>query len=152
MDRRLQEGRVLAKERYEASCRAPPTKKKWSQVQHQFLARWTSFNKKREENIEKLDLETRPTFRQPGKEALVWEEVAEEFFESQEKCIERLKARDAEAEAEMKKRQEKVADAVFKSKSHWVFKNPLPDFYTRQSDFAKKRDMSFEERLATMRG
>lgn len=151
MDRRLQEGRVLAKERFEASQRAPPTKHKWSQVQDNFLRRWTEFNKKREENLAKMDAETRPLFHAPGKEPLVWnEEVAAAFFESQEKCIEKLKAREAAAEEAAKKLSEKVALSQFKSS--YAFKTPLPDFYTRQNQFAEGRNATFEERLAKMRG
>ena len=151
MDRRLQEGRVLAKERFEASQRAPPTKHKWSQVQDSFLGRWTEFNKKREENLAKMDAETRPLFHAPGKEPLVWnEEVAAAFFESQEKCIEKLKAREAASEEAAKKLSEKVALSQFKSS--YAFKTPLPDFYTRQNQFAEGRNATFEERLAKMRG
>jgi len=151
MDRRLMEGRALAKEKFEAAQRPPPTKHKWCEVQDSFLKRWTEFNKKREENLAKLDAETRPPFHAPGKEPLEWNaEVAAAFFESQDKCIERLKAREAASEEAAKKLSEKVALSQFKST--YVFKTPLPDFYTRQSSFAEGRNMTFEERLAKMRG
>ena len=125
MDRRLQEGRVLAKEKFEAAMRAPPTKHKWSEVQDSFLKRWTDFNKKREENIAKLDAETRPTFRMEGQEPKVWnEEIAAAFFASQDACVERLKARETASEEATKKLGEKLAVSAFKCT--YQFKTPLP--------------------------
>jgi hypothetical protein len=185
MDRRLMEGRAEAKDKYLASLCAPPTKHKWCEVQDSFLSRWKQFNKKREENLAKLDASTKPSFRctlkgfhKPSDEPLVWnEEIAAAFFESQEKCIERLKARETAAEEAAKKAsvrgkrrapflpkkaqestphtpfpphlQDKVNVAAFKST--YQFKTPLPDFYTRQNTFAEGRNATFEERLAKMR-
>jgi len=116
MDRRMQEARVKAVERFEASQRAPPTAKKWGEVQDNFLKRWKSFNEKREKNLQKLDEETKPPFRIPGTDPLVWADVADHFLESQKNCIERIKARVDAAEAELKRKGTKEAATEFKTK------------------------------------
>jgi hypothetical protein len=108
MDRRLQEARVKAIEEHEKASKPKPTKHKWGEVQDSFLKRWKDFNVKSEKNLAALDLATRPTFRLPGKEPLIWADVASEFFESQEKAIAAIKEREEAAEAAEKKLLEKV--------------------------------------------
>lgn len=108
MDRRLQESRVAAVAAYEKAMKPKPTKHKWSEVQDSFLKRWTEFNVKSEKNLAALDLETRPTFRLPGQEAKVWADVAESFFESQQKALDKIQERQDAAEAAEKKGMEKM--------------------------------------------
>lgn len=116
MDKRLQEKRVKAVEDYEKSQRPPPTAKKWGEVQDNFLKRWIDFNKKREENLEKLDQETMPPFRQPGSEPLAWEDVQDHFLGSQAECTARIEARVKASEEAMKSKATKEGGAEFKMK------------------------------------
>ena len=108
MDRRLQEARVTAIEAHEKASRPKPTKHKWAEVQGSFLKRWTEFNAKSAKNLEELDLKTRPTFRLPGQEPKVWADVADSFFESQQKALDKIKEREEAAEAAEKKGMEKM--------------------------------------------
>jgi hypothetical protein len=108
MDRRLQEARVTAIEAHEKASRPKPTKHKWAEVQGSFLKRWTEFNAKSAKNLEELDLKTRPTFRLPGQEPKVWADVADSFFESQQKALDKIKEREEAAEAAEKKGLEKI--------------------------------------------
>lgn len=116
MDKRLQEKRVKAVEDYEKAQRPPPTAKKWGEVQDNFLKRWIDFNKKREENLEKLDQETMPPFRQPGSEPLAWEDVQDHFLGSQAECTARIEARVKASEEAMKSKATKEGGAEFKMK------------------------------------
>jgi hypothetical protein len=116
MDKRLQEKRVKAVEEYEKAQRPPPTAKKWGEVQDNFLKRWIDFNKKREENLAKLDKETMPPFRQPNSEPLVWEDVQEHFLGSQAECTARIEARVKASEEAMKTKSTKEGGADFKMK------------------------------------
>jgi hypothetical protein len=116
MDRRLQESRVTAKADFEKAQKPKPTKHKWDDVQASFLKRWTDFNEKSAKNLQKLEQETLPTFRLPGQEAKVWADVADSFFESQQKALDKLKEREEEAEAAAKKGAEKMKIEGLKTK------------------------------------
>ena len=146
MDRRLQESRVNAIAAYEKSMRPTPTKHKWSEVQDNFLKRWTEFNVKSAKNLAALDLETRPTFRLPGQEASVWADVADSFFESQQKALDKIKERQDAAEAAEKKGAEKMKIEGQKVKPY-NFSKPLPDFHARQAKFAERLALTYEERV-----
>ena len=146
MDRRLQESRVAAVAAYEKAMKPKPTKHKWSEVQDSFLKRWTEFNVKSEKNLAALDLETRPTFRLPGQEASVWADVADSFFESQQKALDKIKERQEAAEAAEKKGAEKMKIEGQKVKPY-NFSKPLPDFHARQAKFAERLSLTYEERV-----
>jgi hypothetical protein len=149
------------------SCGGAPYRPKllWAEVQHSFLGRWKDGIKKMAENLAKTEREVRPPFRVTHRKTLnketgemeeveipklSWEAVGDDFLTRQDEVVQKLNARIAANAAA------KSAPIVFVKekgpKSKFKLSKPLPDFHSRQAAMMEKKNMTFEDRLAAMRG
>lgn len=133
----------------------------WAVVGPRFLAKLDAFLRDRDVKAEKARAASLPPFRMTEREVfdpdtgalvreplptLVWQDVAEEFFERQAE-FERKRSSSVAAAREMKAAPLPFSFAP-ETNTHYRMRTPLPDFHERQRIAAERRSLTYEERIA----